>query len=193
MPRHLVTLGLLTCIISSGCGLSAGDTALGLGVAGGAAAASGGGGDKGHGDGGPLPLPKPSNPSPFDGETGVSTTPTLTWYAPGADHFSFFLTKFQPPDGYVGELTTTSYTPALPLDADTSYYWRVDAHSDTVGVGSGIGDVWSFRTAPPPGSLVWAKSAGGENDDRGNSISALSDGTAFVTGWFNTSATFGAG
>ncbi|MHC4660641.1 MAG: hypothetical protein ACYS8W_03030 [Planctomycetota bacterium] len=41
------------------------------------------------------------------------------------------------------------------------------------------------------GTLAWAKKAGGDSYDGGYGISALSDGSAIVTGWFETTATFG--
>lgn len=43
------------------------------------------------------------------------------------------------------------------------------------------------------GALVWAKRAGGSDAVRGFSIAAFSDGSAFVTGWFKGTATFGSG
>ncbi len=43
------------------------------------------------------------------------------------------------------------------------------------------------------GALAWAKRAGGTGADYGQRISALSDGSCLVTGYFETTATFGAG
>ncbi len=43
------------------------------------------------------------------------------------------------------------------------------------------------------GSFLWAKSAGGVEDDVGLAVAALPDGSAAVTGYFNESATFGEG
>lgn len=43
------------------------------------------------------------------------------------------------------------------------------------------------------GSLAWAKRAGGRHDDNGFAITALSDNSTIVTGFFNSSATFGPG
>ena len=45
----------------------------------------------------------------------------------------------------------------------------------------------------PDGTLVWAKRAGGNDWAQGHSIAALSDGTSFVTGYFEGTATFGPG
>jgi len=45
----------------------------------------------------------------------------------------------------------------------------------------------------PDGTLVWARRAGGDNWAQGHSIAALPDGTSFVTGYFEGTATFGPG
>jgi len=43
------------------------------------------------------------------------------------------------------------------------------------------------------GTLAWAKSAGGADYDIGNGVTALSDNSTVVTGYFSESATFGPG
>ena len=43
------------------------------------------------------------------------------------------------------------------------------------------------------GSLAWAKRAGGTGYDYGKSVSALADGSALITGYFDGTATFGDG
>ncbi len=43
------------------------------------------------------------------------------------------------------------------------------------------------------GTVAWAKSAGGSSDEMSWAISALSDGSSIVTGYFEGNATFGAG
>jgi len=45
----------------------------------------------------------------------------------------------------------------------------------------------------PDGTLSWAKRAGGTWDDVGNGITTLSDNSTVVTGYFESSATFGPG
>jgi uncharacterized delta-60 repeat protein len=45
----------------------------------------------------------------------------------------------------------------------------------------------------PNGTLAWVKGAGGVTDDDGNAITALSDDSTVVTGFFNGSAIFGPG
>lgn len=45
----------------------------------------------------------------------------------------------------------------------------------------------------PNGALVWAKRAGGSSEDRAIRVAVLADGTAYVTGYFNGTATFGPG
>jgi uncharacterized delta-60 repeat protein len=64
--------------------------------------------------------------------------------------------------------------------------------NETSLVPAGDGDVYIARYNPD-GTLSWAKSAGGIDWDEGQSISALSDGSAIITGYFEITATFGAG
>jgi uncharacterized delta-60 repeat protein len=46
---------------------------------------------------------------------------------------------------------------------------------------------------PTNGELIWAKRAGGENEDAGSAITTLSDNSTVVTGIFEGTATFGKG
>ncbi|MCX6646528.1 MAG: hypothetical protein NTY09_09245, partial [bacterium] len=43
------------------------------------------------------------------------------------------------------------------------------------------------------GSLIWAKSAGGPDNDKGNAVTVLSDNSTVITGYFNSWAAFGTG
>jgi uncharacterized delta-60 repeat protein len=54
------------------------------------------------------------------------------------------------------------------------------------------GDIFIARYNPD-GTLAWAKRAGGISTDRGNAITALSDDSTVVTGWFCETAIFGLG
>ncbi len=45
----------------------------------------------------------------------------------------------------------------------------------------------------PDGTLAWVKQAGGSADDVGSGISVMADGSSLVTGYFNSTATFGLG
>ena len=87
------------------------------------------------------PPSTPSNPSPSNGASGVSPTPTLTWSCLNATSYNvYFGTQSTPPLAQSG-LTSASYTPAGPLTAGTTYYWKVVGTND---YGSTTGPVWSF-------------------------------------------------
>jgi hypothetical protein len=47
---------------------------------------------------------------------------------------------------FQGNFTTTTFTPARPLDEDTTYYWRVDTRNV---LGTMRGEEWSFTTREP--------------------------------------------
>ncbi|MCX6645352.1 MAG: hypothetical protein NTY09_03190, partial [bacterium] len=64
--------------------------------------------------------------------------------------------------------------------------------NETVLNSAGYGDIFIARYNPD-GTLAWAKGAGGANDDYGYGITTLSDTSTVVTGYFEESATFGAG
>ncbi len=83
----------------------------------------------------------PSNPSPSNGATGVSTSPTLSWSATSnTDSYDvYFGTSSYAP--YVGNTTSTSYTPT-GLNQGTTYYWKIVAKNDCGN--SASGPVWSF-------------------------------------------------
>jgi uncharacterized delta-60 repeat protein len=49
------------------------------------------------------------------------------------------------------------------------------------------------ESVPAPGSLVWAKRAGGASQDYGRDVAVLTDGSIAVVGWFEGTATFGQG
>jgi hypothetical protein len=84
----------------------------------------------------------PSNPSPTNGATGISTSPTLSWGALNADSYDvYFGTSSNPP--YVGNTTSTSY-PRSGLSYSTIYYWKIVARNNCGN--STSGSVWSFTT-----------------------------------------------
>ena len=64
--------------------------------------------------------------------------------------------------------------------------------NQTILISSGFSDIFIARYNPN-GTLAWAKSAGGPNIDEGYEITALSDNTTVVIGYFRESATFGQG
>ncbi len=86
----------------------------------------------------------PSGPSPGDGATGLSASPTLNWAnAPNADSYDvYFGTSSNPP--YAGNTTSPNY-PRSGLSYNTTYYWKIAARNNCGN--STSGSVWSFTTA----------------------------------------------
>ena len=64
--------------------------------------------------------------------------------------------------------------------------------SETVLTAAGIADVFLARYNSD-GTVAWAKSAGGANGDRAQAIESLAGGSFLLTGYFSSSATWGAG
>jgi subtilisin-like proprotein convertase family protein len=97
----------------------------------------------------------PSNPSPPSGSTGVSLTPSLSWTGGDPDagnavtYDVYFGTSPAPPVVSIDQ-GAASFAPA-PLDAGTSYSWKVVAR-DNLGA-EAAGPVWNFTTAAPAPSL----------------------------------------
>jgi PKD repeat protein len=91
----------------------------------------------------------PGLPSPSNGTTNVSTTPTLTWTASGATSYNVMFGVSNPPPLAASDQPMASYTPSPALTPSTTYYWQVAAHN---GSGTTTGPVWSFMTAPPASS-----------------------------------------
>ena len=88
---------------------------------------------------------KTVNPSPFNGQAGVSANVLLSWDSPPGLPDSQYDVYLGTDSGFSGvtsvRVTDESYQPASPLDEGTTYYWRVDV------VGGNTGDVWNFTTA----------------------------------------------
>jgi hypothetical protein len=93
----------------------------------------------------------PSNPSPANGATGISTSPTLGWSAiSNTDSYDvYFGTSSNPP--YAGNTTGTSYLRSS-LSYSTTYYWKVVAKNDCGS--STAGSVWSFSTGINPNAPI---------------------------------------
>ncbi len=84
-----------------------------------------------------------SGPSPADGATDISSSPTLGWTA-GTDtisHDVYFGSNASPT--LVGNQTGGSYSPGVLADS-TTYYWRIDEVNAALTT---TGTVWSFTTA----------------------------------------------
>jgi CubicO group peptidase (beta-lactamase class C family) len=90
-----------------------------------------------------------TNPSPTNGSTGVSLTPTLSWSAgAGAtSHDVYFGALTEPP--FAANRTTTNFTPATLLP-NTWYTWRVEQRNAS---GAVTGVNWRFQTGGGTGNL----------------------------------------
>jgi hypothetical protein len=86
----------------------------------------------------------PSSPSPTNGATGASTSPTLSWAASlNAGSYDVYFGTSSPPL-FVGNTTSASYSPPA-LSYSTTYYWKVEAKNNCGNFTSGT--VWSFTTS----------------------------------------------
>lgn len=107
--------------------------------------------DSGPGDYAALAYPHPlapsyatpNTPSPANGISGVSTTPTLSWSAGEFSDYTIYLDTVNPPVSIVStQQITTTFTPA-PLSNGVLYYWKIVASTPT---GDTNGVVWNFTT-----------------------------------------------
>ena len=101
----------------------------------------------------------PTLPSPFNRQTGVATSPTLTWEAgPTADshnvYFGLGREAVRNADTgsleYQGNQTGTSYDPGS-LEPETPYFWRIDPIIS--GTPAYPSFLWSFKTGRTPERL----------------------------------------
>jgi probable HAF family extracellular repeat protein len=89
----------------------------------------------------------PTNPIPFNGLEGVSLSPTLSWteqnYWTCQTKYDVYLDTVNPPlTSVAADLTNHNYSCGT-LDANTVYYWKVVAITDS---GQKASPVWSFKT-----------------------------------------------
>ena len=120
----------------------------------------------------PVAPGKATSPSPGNGTSNNTLTPTLIWTAgSGAtSHDVYFGTAS--PGTLQGNQTAIGYSPGT-LATSTTYYWRIDERN---GGGTTTGDVWSFTTVPAaPGK---ATSPSPANAATGISISTILSWTA---------------
>jgi hypothetical protein len=108
----------------------------------------------------------PSPVVPYNGQTGVSTSPTLDWSAvSGATSYDVEVCSDSGSSSVVGStgVYSSQWTVSPALDQGTRYYWRVKANN-SCGSGS-WSSVWSFTTQTqgnnPPNTLdgVWGSSS----------------------------------
>lgn len=118
----------------------------------------------------PTPPAAPVLSSPANGATGISTSPTLSWYASsGASTYGVEVSTVSDFSTLVVDrsgLTTTSTT-VTGLAANTLYYWRVNATN--VAGDSPWSTVWSFTTvagSPPPAPTLVSPANGSSNVSR---------------------------
>jgi hypothetical protein len=107
-----------------------------------------------------IPSRKAYEPDPADGARFIDLEVTLSWTAGfGAKlHYVHFGDNFDDVNSATeGALVTdASYTPGT-LEAEKTYYWRVD---ESDGFTTYTGDVWSFKTLPDipisdPNFIAW--------------------------------------
>jgi len=121
----------------------------------------------------PEPVPQASLPFPADGSGQVSLEPLLTWL-PGADsqaHRVHFGTTS--PGDFVVEQTNATHAPG-PLEADTTYFWRID---EVTTSGTVTGQVWSFTTRSR-NAYEWNFAGGDLTPSLGDGVMTYADGAA---------------
>lgn len=101
----------------------------------------------------------PSMPSPGDGDTNVSTHPTLSWGGGDPDGDSVQYTVYGQKasavlsDVWCAASTSKSCKPSITLDTNTKYYWWVQAND---GKGGQVdGPFWEFTTGTSSTYLVY--------------------------------------
>src|SRR5690606_25940219 len=105
-----------------------------------------------------APPPAPVLTAPANNATLTSSLPTFTWRAASGANLYRIDIALDPTFGAFlgGEVATTRYTPATPLDQGT-YYWRVLARDSALNW-SGASARWSFTysllQSPVPGFVI---------------------------------------
>jgi hypothetical protein len=98
------------------------------------------------------PPTPPANPSPANGVTAVSLTPTLSWTCSDPQNYpltyDLYFGTTQNPPLIQSNLTSPTYSISSSLSYSTTYYWYVVA-KDNKG-NSTKGPVWTFTTISQP-------------------------------------------
>src|SRR5439155_11889771 len=88
--------------------------------------------------------------SPGNGTTGLPLTPALTWNAAsGSAGYNVYLGTTNPPTSST-VTSNLSFTPATPLIAGATYYWKVASRDPNNNNAESPSPIWSFTTAAPP-------------------------------------------
>ena len=129
---------------------------------------------------------------------GTATFGSTTLTSAGAST-DVFLAKVNPSGAYVwatqagGSLSDIGYGISTLPDGSavvTGSFRGTATFGTTTLTSAGDDDVFVAKV-DASGSYVWATQAGSSSDDVGKGISALPDGSAVVTGYFQSTATFG--
>jgi hypothetical protein len=129
---------------------------------------------------------------------GTATFGSTTLTSAGAST-DVFLAKVNPSGAYVwatqagGSLSDIGYGISTLPDGSavvTGSFRGPATFGTTTLTSAGDDDVFVAKV-DASGSYVWATQAGSSSDDVGKGISALPDGSAVVTGYFQSTATFG--
>ncbi|KYK32074.1 MAG: hypothetical protein AYK22_00505 [Thermoplasmatales archaeon SG8-52-3] len=151
-----------------------------------------------------LPPYTPSNPTPEDGEVGVSIQEILTWS--GGDpnqgdkvYYDVYLGTSSSPPLVAENILQNAYDPGT-LEVDTTYYWQIvseDSQGETTS-----GSIWSFTTeaeanypptspkiygspnAPPGKELCWALISDDPDDHEVKYIIDWGDGNSVETDYY---------
>jgi hypothetical protein len=129
---------------------------------------------------------------------GTATFGSTTLTSAGAST-DVFLAKVNPSGAYVwatqagGSLSDIGYGISTLPDGSavvTGSFRGTATFGTTTLTSAGDDDVFVAKV-DASGSYVWATQAGSSSDDFGKGISAMPDGSAVVTGYFQSTATFG--
>jgi len=122
-----------------------------------------------------------------------------------AGSYDIFIAKYNPDgtlnwaksagrggDNYGYGISAISEGSAIEIGSliNTGTFGNASEGNETVLTAAGTRDIFITKYNPD-GTLAWAKSAGGGDGDVGEGISTFSDGSAIVTGYYASTATFG--
>lgn len=97
-----------------------------------------------------APPAAPTYLAPADGATHQLAGLALTWAAaPGAASYDVRFGTAPAPPLVASAISALTYTPAIPANDGTVYYWQIVARN---AVGTSAGPVWSFALEQPPAS-----------------------------------------